>query len=374
MLNISGELVIIKNRLIQLLKVYRGRDLRDAVNDADRFINALHGEVLSARLIAADQVFSRFPRMVRDLAKSEGKQLEFVMSGTSVELDRAILERIYTPTIHLLRNAVDHGMEAGAQRASAGKPLAGKVSLSLTRSRNRAIIRVEDDGSGIDSDKIKAIALSKNLITKSQAEGIFGDDAFQLLFLPGFSSSVKVSETSGRGVGLNAVKAAMVQLGGSIEVHSQKGKGSTFEMSFPLSIAIVNSLLVSVDGQKYAIPMSHILRSAPLKALKVTKKDGRMSAQIAGENAALIELGRIFGIGKNASGEKQKVLLLESGSKKLGIIVDGIAERQGLLIKPLDPAVQKTRVFSGAAVLGSGEVALVVDVPAIFEKYELNES
>ena len=370
LLGMAGELVVNSSRLAQLMKAYKGGDLRDAVNSAGSLAAQMHDAVLQLRLVEAGQVFSRFPRMVRDIAKREGKEVDFEMSGVSIELDRAILEKVAPAIVHLLRNAVDHGIEGPESRKRAGKPARGKITLAVSRQRNTASVAVEDDGAGMSSEGIKKAAVERKLITARQASGITGDGAFQLLFLPGFSTSAGLSETSGRGVGLNSVKASMAGLGGAIDVHSAKGRGAKFGLSFPLSVAIVNSLVVLCAGERYALPLSHVLRTSPLKSIEV-KRGKRDFAVLDGE-VPLVKLSGFLGVKGGDGAEDAKVVLLEAGSMRLALLVDGIAERQGILVKPLDSLVQKSRMFTGASVLGNGKVVLVLDVPAIFEKFELN--
>lgn len=356
LINLAGELTTAKTRIKQLTPD-NNPALAGAIANLERLTQEIQTETMLARMVPVEQVFEKFPRMVRDLAKEEGKEVNFVMDGTNIELDRSILDRISEPLVHLLRNAVDHGIETPKERQTAGKPAAGTVTLCARREKSGIVVEVSDDGRGIDAGEIKRTALEKKIADKSEIEKMDEKDIPWLLFRPGFSTNKKITGISGRGVGLNAVKTAAESTGGMVEVESEKGKGSKFTLHLPLSLAIVRSLLVGSGSDEYAIPLSCIqyIHKAGGNEIRTIQK--RKAIILEGQAVPLIGLHELFKTPEG--GGESTILVIKKGREKAGIAVDRIIGEQELMIKPLRHAAAG---FSGASILPDGKVVLVPDI------------
>ncbi|MCQ6963235.1 chemotaxis protein CheA [Methanolobus chelungpuianus] len=364
LMNLVGELIINKIRLNQLASDLNAKSLDESLANLDRLTNEIQNEVMEARMVPIDQVFSRFPRMVRDLAKSEGKQVNLVIEGKEIELDRTVLDEIGDPLVHLLRNAVDHGIEPTEERIRLGKPEAGFVGLSASRQRNSVIIEVEDDGKGMDPAHLRDIAVKKGIMTREEVDKLSDTDALNLIFVAGFSGAKVVTDVSGRGVGMDAVKAKIEALGGTVKVSSVPGQGSSIKLQLPLTVAIIQSLMVTIAGETYAIPLANVVRDVGIKASDIKTIEGKEVILLRGEVLPLLRLRDVL----ECPGEAEKkenliVVVVERMGSNIGFVVDQLLGQQEVIIKTLDNKLLKnTKGFAGATILGDGSVALILDI------------
>jgi len=370
LMNLIGELTIVRGRLRALADLLGSEPLLDTVEQATRLIAEMQLNVVESRMVPVWQIFDRFPRLVRDSARSLDKEVELEISGRDLELDRSLLDAISDPLVHLLRNAVDHGIEAPAEREQAGKPRAGRIEISARRERSRVVIEVSDDGRGIDREQ---------LIAKARREGLVGADMqltnqelFRIMARPGFSTSSHVTTVSGRGVGLNVVEDTARGLGGSVELQSEVGVGTTIRLELPLTLAIIRALIVKVAGQVYAVPASFTLESLELPGSAVERAHGREWVSWHDERVPLTRLQVLLG-GENGNGEGinggagelLNVVALAFGGTRLVVSVDEFVGEEEIVIKPFDLPVGAVPVFSGATVRPDGRPALVLDVGSL---------
>jgi two-component system chemotaxis sensor kinase CheA len=364
-LNLVGELVISRGRLAQIAKEYHDSDFKDILEGIDRSISELQNEIMVMRMVPISRIFSRFPRMVRDYCRSTGKRINLEIYGEDTELDRAILDEITDPLIHLIRNSLDHGIELPEERIKKGKTDEGHVKLSAKRERDNVIIEVEDDGNGIDFDKIKEKAVSKGFISEDEAKRMTNDVAKKFIFLPGFSTSDKVDEVSGRGVGLDIVKTKVESLSGSIKLITEKGKGTRFILSLPPSMAIIRVLTVEISGEWYAIPLNDVLEVAIVK-----DKDERTISQmdvlkIREKIIPVVYLNDIFNIGDDIQKSSYAVIVEKSDGTLVALLVDAILDHRDILIKPLDKFLSHVKGLGGITILGNGKVVPILDIDSI---------
>jgi len=365
-LNLVGELVISRGRLAQIAKEYHDSDFKDILEGIDRSISELQNEIMVMRMVPISRIFSRFPRMVRDYCRSTGKRINLEIYGEDTELDRAILDEITDPLIHLIRNSLDHGIELPEERIKKGKTDEGHVKLSAKRERDNVIIEVEDDGNGIDFDKIKEKAVSKGFISEDEAKRMTNDVAKKFIFLPGFSTSDKVDEVSGRGVGLDIVKTKVESLSGSIKLITEKGKGTRFILSLPPSMAIIRVLTIEISGEWYAIPLNDVLEVAIVK-----DKDERTISQmnvlkIREKIIPVVYLNDIFNRGGNDIYKSSYAVIVEKSDGTLvALLVDAILDHRDILIKPLDKFLSHVKGLGGITILGNGKVVPILDIDSI---------
>ncbi|NIR46105.1 MAG: chemotaxis protein CheA [Gemmatimonadetes bacterium] len=366
LMNLIGELAIVRGRLRALAAETGLNPLQEAVERAGGLISEMQSEVIESRMVPVWQVFDRFPRLVRDAARKLDKEVEFEMSGKNLELDRALLDAISDPLVHLLRNAVDHGLETAAQRAKAGKPAAGRIELAARREKSRVIIEVSDDGRGIDRDAVLKQARAQGLI---DGDGTTSDqELFRIMARPGFSTVENVTELSGRGVGLNVVEDAIRGLGGSVELQTEKGVGTTFRMEMPVTLAILRALLVEIGGQVYAIPATFTRESIELDGTAVARAHGREWIRWREDRVPLLRLGRLFDAERGSevdSDDLLHVVALEFGSSFLAVSVDRFLGEEEIVVKPFAMPLGAVPVFSGATVRPNGLAALVIDVGSL---------
>jgi two-component system chemotaxis sensor kinase CheA len=363
--NLVGELIITKNRLDTLLSSGAGKELKAALGTMDRLVNQMQEDVSAARLVPVDEIFQKFPRMVRDLAVEQHKEIDLVLEGRQIELDKAVLDTIGEPLVHLLRNAVDHGMEPPEERQRRHKPRRGIIRLAARRAENLIVIEVADDGAGIDSARVKQLALGKGIITSAEAETLSEKDLLNLIFVPGFSSAREVTELSGRGVGLDVVKTAVERLGGTVTVATQPGEGTRFTLHLPLATAIIQTLMVSVGDHVFAIPSEIVLETLDVKPgdIKAVGKDRVLI--LRREVIPFIKLNDLLNLPALEATTDVIAVIIHRGEKLLGIGVDTVLDQMENIIKPFDPIAQKLRGFSGGTILGDGRVALLLDIPAL---------
>ena len=372
-LNLVGELIIGKSMLQQALnefsKRYPKELLRGKFSDAMAFqarvLNDLQRSVMKIRMVPVDQLFRRFPRMVRDVSRQCGREVELSVSGQDTDLDKGILDAIAEPLTHLVRNAISHGIETPEERRKLGKPAQGTVRLNAYHHGNQVIVEVSDDGRGIDSQKIRAKAIELGLVTPEEAARFNEAETLDYIFRPGFSTAEQVTEVSGRGVGMDVVQSVLHRLKASISVETRVGQGTTFRMKLPLTLAIIKALLFWVEQRLYAIPLNAVLEIARTSESEVHQVDNYEVLQLRNQVLPLLRLGRPVTEGDHKS--KLFVLVILVGERKYGLIVDALEGEEELVIKALDDQTFSTDLVSGASILGDGRVVLILNLPAVVE-------
>ena len=358
----AGELLLLRNRLLSLTA--RGGDeaLALLAADLDRLSAGMQDVVLGMRMQPVARLFQRFPRIVRDLARQLGKEVELVTRGEDTDLDRSLVEALADPLIHLLRNAVDHGLEDPAGRAQAGKPAKGVVTLSASQRGERIVIAVGDDGRGMDPELLRRKAVEKGLLDEAQAGRLSEPECYELIFRPGFSTAAAVSDISGRGVGMDVVKTRVAELGGTLQVQSRLGHGSTLELSVPLTLAILRVLMVRVGERLFALPMGNVSEVFELDPKHDQMLDGRRVAAHRGRALLLGDLGDWAGV---AGAAGRHVVVLHVGHLHLGCLVEEVIDREEVMVKPLGPLFEAVPGIAGATVTGDGRLALVLDLAVL---------
>ncbi|RLG37625.1 chemotaxis protein CheW [Candidatus Alkanophaga liquidiphilum] len=361
--NLVGELVINKGRLVQIARKYGIKELGDTMSIVERTITDLQYEIMQMRMVSVEHIFNRFPKLVRDLCRKLSKEVEFIIEGKEIELDRTVLDEIVEPLIHLLRNAIDHGIEPPEERESKGKNRKGRVRLTAQRERGHVSITVEDDGRGIDVQKVKAKAVAKGLISEADAARLSNADASALIFTPGFSTADAATETSGRGVGMDVVKSKVEALGGTVEITSEKDCGTRITLRLPLTTAIIQALLISVGDELYAIPLSSVVEVVRWSDLNgnVRQLHGEQVMLLRGSLLPLLSLRCLLEL-PNGEEKPNAVVVVERSGEKLGLFVDSIIEQQEIVVKPLGKLLQGVKGLSGFTILGDGRVVPILDV------------
>jgi two-component system chemotaxis sensor kinase CheA len=377
LMNLVGELITDRNRLYQvrneLETSFRGNGqleaLSETITHVSRITDQLQAEVMGIRMLPVSNVFNKFPRLVRDLARQAGKQVELVISGGNTELDRSVIEEISDPLIHLLRNAVDHGIENARERAAYGKPAQGKVSLSARHEQGRIILTVKDDGRGIRSEDLRASAVKKGLLTQAEAAALSDDEAIDLVFLSGLSTAGSVSDISGRGVGMDIVRTNIERLNGNIQIETWPGRGTQFEIILPLTLAIVPALLVRVAAGTYAIPIVTVLETLRIAQREIQTIAGKSVILLRDQVLPVAKLADLFGLPASANGRAkyEYVVVVRSGKSQLGLIVDGLVGEHEVVVKSLSAIVGEIPGITSAAILGDGQVALILEVQGLFK-------
>ena len=375
-LNLVGELIIGKSMLQQafqeLTKHSPKESMRGRVADAmafqSRVLNDLQRSVMKIRMVPVEQLFRRFPRMVRDVAKQGGKEVDLIISGQDTDLDKSLLDAIAEPLTHLVRNAVGHGIENAAERARLGKPTRGTIRLDAYHQGNQVIVEIKDDGSGIDSQKVKSKAMEKKIVSVDEAERLSEANIIALVFRPGFSTADEITELAGRGVGLDVVQSVLHRLKGTVEIETHPGQGTTFRLKLPLTLAIIKALLFRVEGRLYAIPLNAVAEIARAKESDLHQVDNYEVLQLRNQVLPLVRLGRPSAQPAQAAG-KIFVLVITVSESKLGLIVEALEGEEELVIKALDDQTVSTDLVSGASILGDGRVVLILNLPAIVERY-----
>jgi two-component system chemotaxis sensor kinase CheA len=363
LMNLIGELVITRGRLTQLAGTIGDPALEEAVAQTSRLVSELQDEIMTSRMVPVWQVFDRFPRVVRDAARSLGKEVELTVEGKEIEIDRSMLDEIGEPVVHLLRNAVDHGIETPDVRVAAGKPAAGRVTLSTLRDRSAVLVRVTDDGRGINRARVLARAQELGLADKSKTE-LTDDELFRIVSRPGFSTATKITDLSGRGVGVDAVHNRVRALGGSVEMTSTPGEGTTVTLRLPLTLAIVTALLARVGAERYAIPLTHVSETVELRADALRTVKGREVIVLRDDVLPLLRMRRLVRHAEPAR-PGGHVVVLEMGSRRAGLVVDEFTGQQEVVVKQFDAVRGGLPLFSGATILGDGVPALILDVGSL---------
>lgn len=366
-MNLVGEMVTAKIRLGQIGRDRGIRDLNDSVTQMDHVINELQDEVMAARMVPMDHVFNRFPRMIRDLARELDKEIELEVEGKEIELDRTILEEIAEPLVHLLRNAADHGLESTLGREEAGKDRKGYLRLAARREKNMVVIVVEDDGKGIDPATVKRVAIEKGILTAERAAQMSREEAVQLIAVPGFSMAAEVTRTSGRGVGVDAVKTKIEQLGGTLRIESEPGRGSLFQLRLPLTLAIIQALVVRVADEVYAVPVSNVSEAVDFRAEDLEQMHKQEIVMLRDEVLPVERLNRLLDV-PNADEKVPElftVLVAETDDRKTGLMVDEVLGQQEIAIKTLGSFLKGIRGFGGVTIQGDGSLSLILDIPTL---------
>ena len=367
LMNLVSELIIVKTRLEDDEISSNQQNMNDAVEYLERITTSLHDAVTKVRMVPVERVFNRFPRMVRDLSKDLNKEIELFMSGEETEVDRTVIDEIGDPLIHLLRNSIDHGIEIPEVRLEKGKKEKGRVNLNAYPDGNTVVIEVSDDGAGINVDKVKQKAIDKGLITAEQAREMDANKAAELIFAPGFSTADKVSDISGRGVGLDVVLTKIEALGGNVEIETEKDKGSRFIIRLPLTLAIIQALLVIVGEEKYAIPLNNIKEITDINTEEIRLIEQKEVILYRDNPLPLLRLSEVLDCKeqKRTQGEAT-VVIVKKGDKEIGLIIDSLIGQQEIVIKSLGRYLNFVKQIAGATILGNGGVALIIDTNSLF--------
>jgi two-component system, chemotaxis family, sensor kinase CheA len=409
LLNLVGELVIDRTRLFQLGSSLVDQfgddrilgDLQQTALHIGRITDELQEQVMKSRMLPIESVFNRLPRVVRDVASKQGKQIDFIVEGKDTELDRSVIEEIGDPLLHLIRNGVDHGIETPDERLAAGKPAIGRLKLSAQHADSFIVIRLEDDGKGVNVEAVKRKAVERGVVTQEQADRMSEKEAVDLIFAPGLSTAEKLSDVSGRGVGMDVVRANVEKINGTVEVETRKGQGTTFTIRLPLTLAIVQALLVRVAGGIYALPIHSVTETLRIEPNQIHQVNHREAIVLREQVLPLVNLRHVFGLetvscpradrkrggvaldlsgenylpplpetgrGPRGGSTSKLVVAVHTANRQVGLIVDGLVGEQEIVIKPLGQLVGDVAGVSGAAILGDGSVALIVDVAALIAK------
>lgn len=374
LMNLVGELVIERNRLATIANIMERQNKEDASvrtlmavsAQLGRITGDLQLEIMKARMIPISQLFSTFPRLVRDLSQNLSKQIELHIEGNETELDRTIVEEIRDPLIHIVRNAVDHGVDSPADRLAAGKSAAGNITLRATHEENNVVITISDDGRGIDGQAVSRKAISMGLITEDQVNSMTPEQVNQLIFLPGLSTASKVTDVSGRGVGMDIVKNQLEKLGGSVDITSRAGIGTEFIIRLPLTLAIIRALLVRAGDRDYAVPIASVSETKRMHSVEVKTVQGHECIVVREQIVPLVGLHRVLGLTQPAE-TPTNLVVAASGNTKVGLLVDRLLGEQEIVIKPLGPFFHDNREFAGATILGDGRVIPIIDVKGLFD-------
>ncbi|NLT19921.1 MAG: chemotaxis protein CheA [Syntrophomonadaceae bacterium] len=366
LMNLVGELVMHKGRLEQIGATEKITELNETIEQIDRISGDLQSVVMKVRMVPIEQVFNRFPRMVRDLSKDLNKEIDFLMEGKETELDRTVIDEIGDPLIHLLRNAIDHGIELPSERVKSGKPAKGTLMLRARHEGNNVYIEVEDDGAGINPERIIQKAVDKGLIGEREAEGFSREEAIELLFAPGFSTADQVTDVSGRGVGLDVVKNKIEALNGEINVDSKLGTGTKFKIKLPLTLAIIQALMISVRNEIYAIPLSSVDETTIITEADIKMVQNQEVIMLRGNVLPLYRLGKLLEVPDEAANDDMYVVVVRRADKQIGLVVDSLIGQQEIVIKSLGKLLAGVPGIAGAIVAGDGNVRLILDIATLF--------
>ena len=357
-----GELVTARGSLLELAQRIPSQALHEGVGRMDSLVKGLQQQAMKLRMMPLDLIADRFPRAVRDLARRRGKELNFEIVGREIELDRAILEELPDPLLHIFRNSIDHGIEPPEERVRKGKPPTGTVRLEATKERESVLIRVSDDGRGMDPATLRRVALERGTITREQHETMSDAEALQLITLPGFSTAKEVTEVSGRGVGMDVVRSTIESLRGSLLIESVPGQGSRFTLKLPLTLAVLAVLLIEVDDERYALPVSAVEQMVEVPTREIQRSQGIELIAWDGTLVPLIRLRRLLGCPGEAEGDMHLVVLCEIKGRIAGVMVDRMVGYREVVVKSLGKALKSVRGFAGVTILGDGSTVLILDL------------
>lgn len=374
LLNLVGELVLSRNRLAQLSSEldnkfeneYLIEQLIETTSQIGMNTTELQLAVMKTRMIPIGKVFNKFPRMVRDLSRDTGKEIELIITGEETELDKSVVEEIGDPLIHMIRNSCDHGVERPEVREAKGKPRKGEVRLSAYHEGNHIVIEIKDDGAGMDPEVLKRKAIEKRVITPEEASAMDNNQAFGLIFKPGFSTAEKVTNVSGRGVGMDVVRTNVEKLNGIISIESELGKGTTFYLKLPLTLAIIQALLVEISGETFAIPLVSVIETVRISTAEVHSFEGREVLKLRDRVLSLVRLDEVFDLDESIH-EDLYVVVVALAEKQLGFIVDKLIGQEEIVIKSLGEYIGGNPGIAGATITGNGRVRLIIDVAGVIE-------
>jgi two-component system chemotaxis sensor kinase CheA len=375
LLDLVGELVIDRTRLVQLSNTLIERfgedrlfsDLQQTTLHVGRITDELQEQVMKSRMLPIESVFNRLPRVVRDIAARQGKQVDFIVEGKETELDHSVIEEIGDPLLHLIRNGVDHGIETPAERIAVGKPPAGRLKLEAHHADSFIVISMEDDGRGVNVDAVKRKAVERGVVSQEQVDRMTDTEALQLIFAPGLTTAEALTDVSGRGVGMDVVRANVEKINGSVDVETRKGMGTKFTIRLPLTLAIVQALLVRVGGGIYALPIHSVTETLRAEPEQIHRVNNREAILLRDQVLPLISLRSALAPESEVdlADSNRLIVAVGASNRQVGLIVDGLIGEQEIVIKPLGRLVGDIPGVSGAAILGDGNVALIVDVPAL---------
>jgi two-component system, chemotaxis family, sensor kinase CheA len=369
-MNLMGELAIAKIRLGQIVQTYKIEALEEVVFMLDRLITTLQDEVMQTRLLPVAYILDAFPRVVRDVARKQNKEVDLEILGSEIELDRVVLDEISDPLLHLVRNSIDHGLETPEERVKKKKSPRGKVIIQVSRQKGQIFIEVGDDGQGVDFQAVKKVALAKNLITEEETKDLDEKRVLDLIALPGFSTSAKITDISGRGVGLDVVKSKIEALGGRVDFETKKDIGSKFILTLPLTLAIIKAMLVKVQEEIYAVPLMNIRETIKISKKELKYLQNFEVIKVREEVIPIIRLDKILGVASSKlkledGDERLSLVIVEYGKRAMGLVVSQVLGEQDIAVKPLGALVKRTKGIAGATILGDGRVALILDIMSL---------
>jgi two-component system chemotaxis sensor kinase CheA len=370
-MNMVGELVLVRNRLVSLSGSAQNEEMSKAIANLDVVTADLQGAVMKTRMQPIKKVFGRFPRVVRDLARSLQKDINLVLEGEETDLDKNLVEALADPLVHLVRNSVDHGIEMPDVRVKAGKPRTGLVRLAASQAGDHILLTITDDGAGMDPEKLKAIAIKRGVLEPDAAARMSDTEAFNLIFAPGFSTKEQISDISGRGVGMDVVKTKITQLNGTVHINSKLGQGTLLEIKVPLTLAILPTLMVIVGEQTFALPLATVNEIFHLDLAKTNNVDGQLTIVVRNKAIPLFYLEHwlVKGSSKKIKREQGHVVIVQIGTQQIGFVVDSLIGQEEVVIKPLDALLQGTPGMAGATITSDGGIALILDVPNLLKHY-----
>jgi two-component system chemotaxis sensor kinase CheA len=373
-MNMVGELVLVRNRLLSLSNNVNDESMAKAIANLDVVTGDLQGAVMKTRMQPIKKVFGRFPRVVRDLARALKKDITLELEGEETDLDKNLVEALADPLVHLVRNSVDHGIEMPAERVAAGKPAMGTVKLTASQEGDHILLSIIDDGKGMDPEKLKEIAISRGVMDIDAAARMSDVEAFNLIFAPGFSTKTEISEVSGRGVGMDVVKTKINQLNGSVSIDSKMGVGTTLEIKVPLTLAILPTLMIVIGKQTFALPLGSVNEIINLDMQKLNTVDGQLTMIVRSKAIPLFYLGEWLARGQvNIDKTTGHVVVVQIATKQFGFVVDALIGQEEVVIKPLDELLQGTPGMAGATITSDGGIALILDVPGLLKRYAVKK-
>jgi two-component system, chemotaxis family, sensor kinase CheA len=370
-MNMVGELVLVRNRLVSLSGTVQSEEMSKAISNLDVVTADIQGAVMKTRMQPIKKVFGRFPRVVRDLARSLQKDIELVLEGEDTDLDKNLVEALADPLVHLVRNSVDHGIEMPDVRQKSGKKRTGTVKLAAAQAGDHILLTIHDDGAGMDPEKLKGIAIKRGILDSDAAARMSDTEAFNLIFAPGFSTKEQISDISGRGVGMDVVKTKINQLNGTVHIHSKMGEGTLLEIKVPLTLAILPTLMVVVGKQTFALPLAGVSEIFHLDLNKTNVVDGQLTVVVRNKAIPLffLEHWLVKGSDKKRRREQGHVVIVQIGTQQVGFVVDSLIGQEEVVIKPLDALLQGTPGMAGATITSDGGIALILDVPNLLKHY-----
>lgn len=365
LMNLVSELIIIKTRMDDLSETSNRENMTEAIEYLERITTSLHDAVMKVRMVPIERVFNRFPRMVRDLSKELNKEINLQMSGEDTEVDRTVIDEIGDPLIHIIRNSIDHGIETPDERVKHGKSKEGTVILKAYPDGNNVVIEVVDDGRGMNANMIKTKAIEKGIITEQEGKLLTEEETFTLLFTPGFSTSEEISDISGRGVGLDVVKSKIESINGAIEINSKVNKGTEFIIRIPLTLAIIQALLVKLGNEIYAVPLSSITEITSITKESIRNIQGQEIFLYRGKTIPIVRLNKLMKVESTETTDENVVVVVRKGEKQAGLVVDDLIGQQEIVIKSLGKYLSNIKYLSGATILGNGNISLILDVNSL---------